>query len=484
MTRKNLVKVKLLILVLIGQNYGQVQFQVHTLFSGWGSPRGVWDSDVYTADIDGDGDMDVISAGGWYVINSSSGAELVWYENDGQANFTKHVITSHGGSLSTPVHATDIDSDGDMDVLSGNWEGVILYKNDGQANFTKHVITSLRACSIHTDDVDGDGDMDVLCAESGGGIKGGYVGSLTWYENDGLANFTAHMINSDALGARSVYARDLDGDGDTDVLLASDLYNEIAWYENDGQANFTNHVITTDALGAESVYATDVDGDGDMDVLSASAWDNKIAWYENVGHGGFTIHMITTDALGAESVYATDVDGDGDMDVLSASGGDGKIIWYENDGQANFTTHMITTDALGACSIHTADVDGDGDMDVLSASSKDGKIVWYEQLTLTPVESQEKVLLEHQLYDNFPNPFNPSTTISYDLRHPSEVNILVYDIWGQKVATLVSENQAAGCHAVEWNGLNAQGKAVGAGMYLYVIRARDFAETRRMLLLK
>jgi hypothetical protein len=435
MTRKNLVKVKLLILVLIGQNYGQVQFQVHTLFSGWGSPRGVWDSDVYTADIDGDGDMDVISAGGWYVINSSSGAELVWYENDGQANFTKHVITSHGGSLSTPVHATDIDSDGDMDVLSGNWEGVILYKNDGQANFTKHVITSLRACSIHTDDVDGDGDMDVLCAESGGGIKGGYVGSLTWYENDGLANFTAHMINSDALGARSVYARDLDGDGDTDVLLASDLYNEIAWYENDGQANFTNHVITTDALGAESVYATDVDGDGDMD-------------------------------------------------VLSASGGDGKIIWYENDGQANFTTHMITTDALGACSIHTADVDGDGDMDVLSASSKDGKIVWYEQLTLTPVESQEKVLLEHQLYDNFPNPFNPSTTISYDLRHPSEVNILVYDIWGQKVATLVSENQAAGCHAVEWNGLNAQGKAVGAGMYLYVIRARDFAETRRMLLLK
>ena len=74
-----------------------------------------------------------------------------------------------------------------------------------------------------------------------------------------------------------------------------------------------------------SVFASDVDGDGDMDVLSASAYDDKIAWYENNGSESFTAHNITTNADGAYSVFASDVDGDGDMDALSASPEDYKI---------------------------------------------------------------------------------------------------------------------------------------------------------------
>ena len=84
------------------------------------------------------------------------------------------------------------------------------------------------------------------------------------------------------------------------------------------QVEFTTHNITTSANGAGSVYAVDVDGDGDMDVLSASGDDDKIAWYENDGNENFTPHTITTDANRAWSVYAVDIDGDGDIDVLSA----------------------------------------------------------------------------------------------------------------------------------------------------------------------
>jgi hypothetical protein len=87
----------------------------------------------------------------------------------------------------------------------------------------------------------------------------------------------------------------------------------------------------TSANGARSVYATDLDGDGDADVLSASQLDDKIAWYENLGGGSFGAQqVITTSAYGARSVYATDLDGDGDADVLSASWLDDKIAWYEN----------------------------------------------------------------------------------------------------------------------------------------------------------
>ena len=85
------------------------------------------------------------------------------------------------------------------------------------------------------------------------------------------------------------------------------------------QPTFTEHVISTSANGAISVYASDVDCDGDIDVLSASSYDSKIAWYENDGSQGFTEHAISTSADGAYSVNAEDVEGDGDMDVLSAS---------------------------------------------------------------------------------------------------------------------------------------------------------------------
>ena len=89
-----------------------------------------------------------------------------------------------------------------------------------------------------------------------------------------------------AIDASCVFAIDLDGDGDTDILSASSDDNKIAWYENDGSENFLSHIISLQADGAKSVFAIDMDDDEDIDVLSASAGDNKIAWYENLGYAG------------------------------------------------------------------------------------------------------------------------------------------------------------------------------------------------------
>ena len=262
----------------------------------------------------------------------------------------------------------------------------------GQTTFTEHAISTSadRARSVYATDVDGDGDMDVLSAS--GDDK------IAWYENDGSESFTEHVISRKAKGAFSVHAADVDGDGDMDVLSASRDDDKIAWYENDGSESFTEHAISTSANGAESVYKADVDGDGDMDVLSASSGDDKIAWYENDGSESFTEHAISTSANGAKSVYAVDVDADGDMDVLSASRDDDKIAWYENDGSESFTEHVISTSADGAKSVYAVDVDGDGDMDVLSASIYDDKIAWYEQdgvyPTYVPDDNFEQALID------------------------------------------------------------------------------------------
>jgi hypothetical protein len=322
---------------------------------------------VHAVDVDGDGDMDVLSA-------SYDDDTIAWYENDGNGTFTAHaIVTTANGAYS--VYAADVDGDGDMDLLSASYldNTIAWYENDGSENFTAHAIvtTAGRASSVYAADVDGDGDMDLLSASL-------YNNTVAWYENDGSQNFTAHAIPTTASGAMSVYASDVDGDGDMDVLSASLWDNSIKWYENDGSENFTAHDITTSASGAYSVYAADVDGDGDLDVLSASAGDSTIAWYENDGSGNFAAHTITTTAASARSVYAADMDGDGDLDVLSASSADATIAWYENDGSQNFTARAITTTADGARSVYAADVDGDGDLDVLSASQYGDTIAWYE----------------------------------------------------------------------------------------------------------
>jgi hypothetical protein len=205
-----------------------------------------------------------------------------------------------------------------------------------------------------------------------------------------MVAFAPHDIECCAAsGATSVTTADVDDDGDLDVLSASFDDDKIAWYENtDGKGGFgPQQLISTQANGANSVEAADVDGDGDLDVLSASSYgnDSKIAWYQNTdGKGSFgPQQVVSTQVNGANSVVAADVDGDGDLDVLSASlyGNDSKIAWYENtDGKGTFGNQQVI-DVVAARSVAVADVDGDGDMDVLSASDLDSRIAWYENLS-------------------------------------------------------------------------------------------------------
>ncbi|MEW8105359.1 MAG: FG-GAP-like repeat-containing protein, partial [Candidatus Thiodiazotropha endolucinida] len=243
----------------------------------------------------------------------------------------------------------------------------------GPPSFTAHTITSSAngAAGVSTVDMDGDGDLDVVSASQNDN-------KIAWYENDGSQNFTAHTISTSANTAFAVTTADVDGDGDMDVLSASIGDDKIAWYENDGNENFTAHTITLSADIAASVAAADVDGDGDIDVLSASVGDDRVVWYENDGNENFTTRTITSSASGASFVGTVDLDEDGDLDVLSTSAYDGRVAWYENDGNENFTTRTVTTSAYEARQVIAADVDGDGDLDLLSASRSTDKLAWYE----------------------------------------------------------------------------------------------------------
>lgn len=91
---------------------------------------------------------------------------------------------------------------------------------------------------------------------------------------------------------------------------------------------------------------------------------------------------------------------------------------------------------------------------------------------------------EYKLYNNFPNPFNPSTKIAFELPRASHVTLTVYDILGREVAEIANRNYPAGYSEVLWNGLNKSGEQVASGVYLYRISAGKWSAVRKMMMIK
>lgn len=101
----------------------------------------------------------------------------------------------------------------------------------------------------------------------------------------------------------------------------------------------------------------------------------------------------------------------------------------------------------------------------------------YEQLSIG--HQQEPIPKEYQLYQSYPNPFNPLTTIRYDLPIQTEVKLSIYNIMGQEVAVLLDKTQNAGSHAVKWNASD-----MASGIYFYLIKTDHFSAVRKLVLLK
>jgi len=104
----------------------------------------------------------------------------------------------------------------------------------------------------------------------------------------------------------------------------------------------------------------------------------------------------------------------------------------------------------------------------------------YEYLSI----AAEGIPTEFALRENYPNPFNPTTTLRFDLPEVSSITLTIYNMLGQKVKTFNMQNTPAGYHSVTWNATNDLGEQVGAGVYLYQLQTNNFVKTRKMVLLK
>jgi len=100
------------------------------------------------------------------------------------------------------------------------------------------------------------------------------------------------------------------------------------------------------------------------------------------------------------------------------------------------------------------------------------------------LEDESRDLTGYKLSNAYPNPFNPTTNIRYDLPVEEIVNIAIYDVMGRKIKSLVNTKQVAGYRSITWDATNSFGEQVSAGMYIYTIQAGEFRQTKKMVLLK
>lgn len=391
--------------------------------------------DAKLADLDGDGNLDIIAAS--YIDD-----KIGWYKNHGNGNFYPLEYHSINSSINTPrdIEVHDMDNDGDLDVIF-HYSPLLPHRvyiayNNGSGSFNSSTtlpvdMSNYAIRSIAIGDIDGDGNADVLCGKSG---------ELSWFRNLNNTGFTDEIPLSDDLAADYVHGLDLmdyDHDGDDDVFFGTINYTngqvsstEVGMFESHGDSTFADKVvIATNTFNQGEIVHKDMDLDGDFDLVTTANNNNSVLWYENIGcefvehvipsSGSTYTEVITTDANGDGkpdlitngsskrlmmytqntiddfqetlisanggtetpfALHATDIDGDGDLDVVSTSIDDEKIAWYENLGESRFSyQRIISTQNSDPKFVTSADFDQDGDMDIASASGTGNSIYWYKQ---------------------------------------------------------------------------------------------------------
>lgn len=305
---------------------------------------GVLDVDV--ADVDLDGDPDVVLTGQSSAITLLENRSGLLY--DVTASRVPHVVAKH-------VVALDADGDGDPDLAT--WSGTLL-QNDGHGRFTVAPNSGLvpvgpplavvPTADLFAGDVDGDGGIDVV----GGNLVQRNVGGTF------VAMPPLPMPPSSVVGALV----DLDGDGDLDVVTAS--FSDLPLLlPNAGHGSFGPAVpLPSGGSPASTVVPLDVDGDGDVDLVACTLDSTEPArLLRNHGAGRFELaNPSRLPSSSAPTGLARDFDGDGDVDVITDS-----LSFLQNDGSGTFVDDTSGRFPGRASLLAGGDVDGDGITDLI-----------------------------------------------------------------------------------------------------------------------
>lgn len=325
-------------------------------------------------DIDGDGDIDIVS------LNFNS---LDLYKNkfpeDGFS--PKQILSNDQFSVVTFLDLSDFDNDGDLDILVSDkvTDKIFWYQNlNGQGVFgTKQILKTIDMVGlVRHIDMDNDGDKDLLYV-AGDGWNYGY--QIAYFENANLPNnYTIlHSVNN-INTATEFFFKDLDNDNDIDVFLYSDT--TMSCIKNNGNGNFSN--ITSVVSPSNHIYKldiADIDNDNDNDLVGYvenSVGNRKIVYHLNDGLCNFGVEQIIRQNITpAYAIKVADLDGDSYKDIVVSIKNTNyeyysDILWFKNSGAYTFTTMPnIDGQVRQLSTIDAFNIDNDSDVDIFTTSA-------------------------------------------------------------------------------------------------------------------
>ena len=385
-------------------SYSQYWTKIDSVFSPFGVTSQNFSAPEY-CDLDGDGDLDLI-------IGSLSADRIEYFVNKGNATtplfrrdtnmFASIYAQGYQFTNSEYVATTDIDNDGDFDLVIAGYNGLYFFWNVGDSTEAVWKIDTTVFSAVNvligTDpkpalaDLDGDGDEDLVVGIGESLFGGPTPGISMAFLNNGSAmvpNFVADNslitgIPDVGLNAYPAF-KDLDNDGDFDLVMGRDLQTML-YYKNTGTKYSP---VWTSTGGIVSVLESvtywknpvlcDLDGDGDFDLTYGTS-DGTIIYYQNIGTKSAPLlqqnlsyfQMIRTDG-NASTVSFGDFDKDGDLDMVS---GDwlGKFQYFRNDGTSSHPDFKKTTASFSSVDVGSysspvfIDIDKDGDLDIVSGA--------------------------------------------------------------------------------------------------------------------
>ncbi len=270
---------------------------------------------ICASDLDADGDIDLVTA----VEEAEYMGNITILLNNGDGTFglpTSYPI----GSAARSVCAADLDGDGDLDLAVGQYfanQRVSILLNNGDGTFIHFSDCPVDggSYSLYPADLDGDKDLDLATVN-------GFTGSVSVLLNDGLGNFVLDSSYASGYGPFAVFAADLDADSDNDLAAAnhySEYFGYVSIFLNNGDGKFTRDSMYWTSPATNSIFAADLDGDSDLDLAGTDQLSEDIPILLNNGDGRFTVDSFYAAGLSPTAVVAADLDNDGDLDLVAAN---------------------------------------------------------------------------------------------------------------------------------------------------------------------
>jgi len=448
-------------------------------------PVGSEPRSICGADFDGDLDNDLA------VINHGDSSVSVLI-NNGDGTFQSAVNYAVDGSPVDIVAADFIgDSHIDLAVTLGvsNAISILVGNGDGTFQDTVYHVANLSSgpSALWTGDSDNDGDNDLAVA---GGM--GYETSFMrgYVNNAPDLDFWEDMINYEGYSPWDLVSADFNGDDNDDLVVLDFLDQEIYVYLSSGMWGWFNDWWPMFGAHFDQISCADVNGDSAVDIIGAYYGVNcGYGIFLGYGNGFFDAGSYTvTESIGpTDRLYVADLDDDGNPDIALTGTNIDSVLVVVNDGSGSFSSPSAHyTGGMGTF-IFAIELNGDNANDLVVSHNALNTVSVLINGSHTAVEDNDSATLPetYWLSCNYPNPFNPQTTIAYDLPGEATVTLNVFDASGRLVRELVDgEVLTAGRYETMWNGRNDAGRQVASGVYFYCLEAGVYSETKRMVLLK